>query len=541
MKFSIVHPTARVTPEFVNPWWKAMYSARDSAGCTNDVEYIVVVHVSRLSDFWRVMQEHVNMAFNRTQWGRFQVVTNFGRDCLVDQCNAGQLAAQGEIILDNQDDMRYPEHWDTEISKLIPDTSQAICIQARTDGARKDLLTIPGIQTRALMRKIGQHCTPGYDGMFADDEWSAKAWLLADDVRKSSLYFEHLHPVNKTSEMDSVYVQENREQAYRTGWEVFQRRKAAGFPRIPFPDEITPAESPNVVQKALGWIADKLAPAESAPAPSENVIAICTPGESFPFRWVEAFLNLGSRFAQEKYICKRYMGHSSNVYHTRQDLCEKVIADARISGVVPKLVLWIDSDNILLPDQLSGLLRFMDHYPEVDAIFGWCWIRKDHGWTTSAGYFWEEDGVHLMSMNANALFAGRTSKEKWAPKSIQHSGFPTALIRYAALEKLGSGAFRPMTKADLPAFFEGNMPAKEVTDDWFSGEDSSWCLHAKKAGMTLVVDPGCKVTHLKLQGQEPDTKAMVAMGFNEGDMQERQAKINGAPIEVPPEYERVIS
>ena len=227
-----------------------MYSARDSAGCTNDVEYIVVVHVSRLSDFWRVMQEHVNMAFNRTQWGRFQVVTNFGRDCLVDQCNAGQLAAQGEIILDNQDDMRYPEHWDTEISKLIPDTSQAICIQARTDGARKDLLTIPGIQTRALMRKIGQHC-PEYDGMFADDEWSAKAWLLADDVRKSSLYFEHLHPVNKTSEMDSVYVQENREQAYRSGWEVFQRRKAAGFPRIPFPDEITPAESPNVVQKAL--------------------------------------------------------------------------------------------------------------------------------------------------------------------------------------------------------------------------------------------------------------------------------------------------
>ena len=69
------------------------------------------------------------------------------------------------------------------------------------------------------------------------------------------------------------------------------------------------------------------------------------------------------------------------------------------------------------------------------------------------------------------------------------------------------------------------VPPQEVTDEWFCGEDTAWCLAAKKAGLKLMVDPMCKVGHLKEQLLEPDFKV-------EG--------VNGVVQEAPPpEYERV--
>jgi hypothetical protein len=141
MKFSVIHPTARVTPDFENPWWMAAYAAFNGADFPQDIEYILVVHVSRMNAF----------CANAYRWGwsnpektlgRFVVVTNYGRDCLVDQRNAGYLAATGEIQRWNHDDMRYPEHWDAEILKSIADTSQPqpYAVQAHADGGCKGLL-----------------------------------------------------------------------------------------------------------------------------------------------------------------------------------------------------------------------------------------------------------------------------------------------------------------------------------------------------------------------------------------------------------------
>lgn len=571
MKFSIIHPTARVTQGCAHHWTIAAERALNTCDSWWDVEYILVVHESRAA--------YLNDARMHFPFGNFQIVINYGRDCLVDQCNAAQLAVSGDIIVGNQDDMRFPEHWDTEISKLIPDTSELVSVQARTDGGRADLLTIPTIATRTLVEAIGL-LSPDYESMFSDDEWSAKAWRLGSIV-KSSLYFQHMHPSQGTAEMDAVYALENRAEAYKVGWEVYQRRKAAGFPRVPYPanDPVAAVQrtgSGGLLNRLSRWAGKLIEMPDdppTPPAPENRVIAICVPGDNFSFPWMESFLNIGSRLGQELYSCKRYMAHASNVYHARMDLASRVIEDARISGVKPQYVLWLDSDNTIQPDQLMGLLRFMRSYPGVDAIFGWCWIRKAHGWTTSAGRFWPDDGVHLMAMNPDALFAGQTDKERWAPKVIEHSGFPCALIRYEAFERLGVSAFRPLTKADLPAYFEGDkfecpgcagtgksleVPAdaygdwtceqcggtggrKAVTADWFCGEDTAWCLAAKKAGMKLIVDPGCKLGHLKLQSQEPDVKAMVSMGIDQGEAERLRANFNGAAVEVPAEYERVIS
>ena len=51
MKFSIIHPTARVTPDFANPWWKAALSVAEGCDDLGQVEYIIVVHRSRYAEF----------------------------------------------------------------------------------------------------------------------------------------------------------------------------------------------------------------------------------------------------------------------------------------------------------------------------------------------------------------------------------------------------------------------------------------------------------------------------------------------------------
>jgi len=516
VKFSVIHPTARVTPEFVNAWWDAARSVLVHCENPKDVEYILVVHSSRIERAQLQFDSWFENNWCVGAFGRFTVVVNYGRDCLVDQSNAGIEAATGEILVGNQDDMRFPQGWDTELSRLIPDTSELVCIQARTDGSRRDLLTIPMICTRSLSRLIGT-VSSDYESMFSDDEWSMKAWRLGKVVQ-SPLYFEHLHFTVGKSEMDSVYELENRKEAYAKGWEVFQARKAAGFPRVPFPGE------------------DAVSPPAIAP-PDYPILAMCIPGENFSGMWLDGFLAMGGELRDAGYIVKRYRGCHSNVYNTRIELAERVIEDARISGDRPKYVLWIDHDNVAAPGQLTGLIRFLDAYPNVDAVAGWCWIRKTHGWTTSAGFFSEDTGVHLLQFNLDAMFAGETHSEKFAPKEIKHTGFPFFLMRYDAMEKLGQYAFRPLTKADLPALFDGDMPPVPVADHWFSGEDSSWCLQARKAGMTIVVDVQCKVLHLKLQPQEPTLGKITPETAKE--LIERDVLLQGRPVEAPPEYERV--
>ena len=458
MKFSIIHPTARVTGEFAHPWWLAHDSALTTCANPRDVEYIVVVHESRARDF-RLHDGLLWAAF-----GRFTVVVNYGRDCLVDQCNAGQLAMSGEILVGNQDDMRYPEHWDTEILKLIPDTSKLVCVRAKSDGApRPDLLTLPTIATRALVEAIGP-ISPEYDGMFSDNEWSEKAQVFGS-VIPSSLYFRHLHPVHGLSKSDAVYAMENREEAYRIGQEVYRRRKAAGFPRVELP----------------GF----------PPAPrKERIIAICTPGEQHSNRWNRERDRLIFALIEAGWTPRTYWDYTTNVYHTRMGITRDIVKDAEITGQAPALVLWIDDDNIPDARSVEFLLSTLEAHSEYAGAVGWCWIRfydneGNVAWMPSCGNFKPGSVSCLLSTKLADLYADNA-----APKQIEWSGFPMVLMRYEALAQLGMQAFQPI-------FTDEN-------EFGFTGEDTAFFACARIAGLRFCVDPRAKVEHLKLLPQEPD-------------------------------------
>ena len=62
---------------------------------------MVVVHPSRLSDFWRYLGSCGRQV---PSWGAFTLAVNRGRDCIVDQSNTGRLAASGEIFAGMDDD-----------------------------------------------------------------------------------------------------------------------------------------------------------------------------------------------------------------------------------------------------------------------------------------------------------------------------------------------------------------------------------------------------------------------------------------------------
>jgi hypothetical protein len=476
MKFSIIHPTARVED---SGWWRAYDSVLSGCDCLEDVEYIVVVHESRAQQF--IQHDYPTFA-------RFTIVVNRGRDCLVDQCNAGLLAASGEILCGNQDDMRYPEHWDTEIRKLLPDTSVLACVKAKTDGQRHGLLTIPTICTKRLSDALGM-ISPEYLSVFSDDEWSGKARMMGAVIPAPYLYFQHFHPDNGTAELDDVYSLENSEQAYELGRQVFERRKALGFPRVPFPGE-------------------------------ENVqsIAFMLPGESFRFEWLASLLELGVAVGNAGWSVQRFLGYTTSCYSTRINLTTDLLEKSQVAR--PKYVFWLDDDNLIRPDQFMRLLHFLETNPQADGIVGWCWIRQKDRWGISCGRFWADDGVHLAPMELHEL------KSTPDPKPIEYSGFPAVLMRYEVLEFLGADVFRPYVARDAGRFFTSEQ-IKRIPQAWFAGEDTSFFLRAREKGMTFFVDPECEVGHLKAHAQQPDIQLYAD---SPAALKEWREKVNGKAV-----------
>jgi hypothetical protein len=453
-----------------------------------DVEYILVVHQSRALQFpgkW-------------FPFGKFTLITNYGRDCLVDQCNVGMLAATGEINCWNQDDMRYPPHWDSEILRLIPDTSKKICIAPQENHGRSDII-IQAILTKPLQDAMGP-LSPEYEGMFVDNEFAAKVRQYGAVIEAQHLHFEHLHPVHGTAEMDEVYALENRPEAYRRGREVFERRRAAGFPRVILPGwpkdkyHVSAAQIEDAEEALRATLPSETRQAgeyDAPPAPprKERILALCTPGEQHRFDWEREHDALVFSLVNEGWTVRDYYGYTTNVFHTRMGMTRSMFIDAETTGQEPELVLWIDDDNIPSIPAVRELMSTLEQHPEYSGAVGWCWIKwqdenRQYQWMPSAGNF-QPGTLHLLSTKLSDLYA-----DNGAPKQIEWSGFPTALIRYEAARQLG-------TKAFLPIFTDEN-------EFGMTGEDIPWFVAGQKAGMKFCVCPRAKVEHLKVQEIEPD-------------------------------------
>jgi len=469
VKFSIVHPTARLHEDFQHPWWKACASAAANCDNPSDVEYILVVHQSR--------RDMLNGLAQFSKFGRFTVVTNYGRDCLVDQSNAGIAATSGEIIIGNEDDMRYPPHWDSKIRELIPDTTRAVCVRAGNDGRLGGMIGLPAIATRVLHDKVGP-VDPAYESMYIDFEWDARVRECGEIVDAPHIYFEHFHWASKSEETrgrDAVDAIENRDEAYRVGKEVFERRKAAGFPRVNLP-----------------WVGQSL-PSVTRPT---RAISICIPGETHRSEWEVAFFRVWAALVGDGWDVRVHPGWNTYVHHARHKINQAVIAAAE--GNPPDYVLWIDDDNTPSVATVRRLISLMDNSPEIDGATGWYYfqsVRSVNGEDSlvplvCCGDFANRENpldsdVLLKCASLAELFADNAS-----PKRIDWAGFGCVLMRYHVTIAIGNYPWNPI---DAPR-----------TESGQTGDDSSFFIRANRLGLKFVVDPHCFVDHWKVSPLSPD-------------------------------------
>lgn len=493
MKYSVIHPTARVKPypSFPDGWLGACFQWFYACEKPEEVEYIVVVHISRHMELTKNIAE-----FKRRlpAWGRLQIVINRDRDCLVDQCNAGMQAATGEIVIGTMDDLYAPKDWDKNIQRAIGDTSQLTCLQCWSGSPRDEELYVPQIVTRPLFLALGLHSTE-YESMYADDEHCGKIRKLGRVIPTAQIpafQFIHQHPSLGTSQDDEIYRLENRKAAYRKGEIVFARRCADGFPRVSFPGE------------------SKAEPAR----PVRKLLALCTPGETFRMEWVAALRTLDTKLTEAGYDTAPLMSYSSNVYKTRVNMARSLMELAE-KVQAPDYVLWIDDDNIVLPEQAIRLLTWLETHPLADGIAGWCWIKKGSQWMTSCGQF-TQDGINWTPATMQDLFHGKNQDERSQPKGITMTGFPCFAMRFSVIAKLGPLAFQPILT--------------DATEDGFTGEDGAFCNRAMQAGLRFYVDPMVKVQHTKPLAQEPDAAEMRDLcGIPE--LNEWREDVNGKPLE----------
>ena len=458
-KFSVLHTTARPSA-----WGRSYMEWMRAAHHPEAIEYVLCV-----DERWGFpptvgeVLEHI--PYLRA---RITVLYNRQRKCMVDGYNIAASAATGEVLILNSDDMRPPHHWDDLLLAAMGERcglSDDFVIQV-SSGTPADTRSLMVLQILSALRyqRLGYVMYPGYESMYADDDFSEHARADGVVIDARHLMFPHRHPDMALGvagdNLDAVYRHQNRQESYELGSRLLGLRRSMGFSTSPAP---------------------LIPPAPAPPPARQKTIAVCTPGDVFSGVWLGNFLTLFAQLINEGYTIQCFLNYSSNVYITRRCILEGI---QRLSPP-PDYVLWIDDDNTPNWGHISGLIADLEAYPQADIVTGWCWIQPD-GYEirplTSCGYLGEgNSGNHITEAalrKADGLLL------------IDFSGFPTMLMRGKVATSLPVSAFDP-----LPA------PGSR----WgFTGEDVSFCINAAKAGFKCFVDSRFEIPHYKLRPARPD-------------------------------------
>lgn len=215
-------------------------------------------------------------------------------------------------------------------------------------------------------------------------------------------------------------------------------------------------------------------------APARRVsIGICMPGESFSSAWVSNWTNLFMSLLAAGYDPAPLFGYSSSVFVTRSSMVLEMLH----SPAPIDYVLWIDDDNIVLPEHFARLKKDLDGFPNADMVAGWCWtdpnLRQGVPPIVSCGRLRPDYTVLPFDASEMKKAAGENRLLE-----VGYTGFPVVLMRYGILAKAGANPFVPLCGESLR---------------WgMTGEDIAFCIHARERGGALIlVDPQVKVPHLK--------------------------------------------
>lgn len=451
--FSILHTSARPDK------WRAVYEDwMSKAVHPEDVEYVLCVdprwNFSMDPKAYdapyipRVTQDHLPAIDN------LHVCVNNQRRCYVDGVNIAARESTGDILIVNADDQFAAQNWDERLIIALSigrdrtqlTDSYVIEVSTGTPQEHERGIMVMPILSRSRYEQLGFVFYPEYESMFADNDFAEHARQDGVVIDARHLMFPHRHPINGQAEDDQVYRTQARLEAWGLGEQVLSRRRAGAFLSVP----------------------------------PKRMIALCLSGEMFRGEWVDGLLALWRHLLHElDFSILKIRAATSNVYATREALRREVMkADPK-----PDLVLWLDDDNILSPEQFDRLLGDVDAHPEVDGVAGWCWIHDDkkRSFMPSCGN-WAPDHAHWSPFQPSFMHETEL-------RSFEAGGLPVMLMRRSALEKAGEQCFLPVIDDRL--------------DTGMMGEDTGFFLNAGQGGAKFLVDPRVRVPHLKWVEVEP--------------------------------------
>ena len=436
--FSLFHPTARVRPypSFPRGWMDVCEAYFKACDHPEHVEYVIAVHTSR----WEEFHNGPLGAPVFPKWGAVRVVRNYGRDCVVDQCNVAAAASDGLVLHGVCDDTYPPKHWDTLLLEgLQYRITEPLVLHCGSGSPRDNELLVCGAITRARYQEVGFILPPQFESMYADDFVTRLHREAGCIIERLDIAFDHRHPALGKGETDEIYALENRPEAYEVGLRALTGSK-----------------------------------------PDGRSIAFVTPGERFSWAWVSGWNVLIEHVFQRGFrtAWPPYAGYDTNVYRTRGAMHEALLEmDAPLD-----FILWLDDDNVITPAQFDRLVSDLEARPELDLVAGWTFCGTDTfcgDYRSSVGVF-EADGS-IRHLGPEALCTGG------GLVPIDWTGFPCVLMRGTTLRKAGPNPFDPLMGG----------PSR------FYGEDLSFCSRLQANGGILAVDGEVLVPHFKMRADAP--------------------------------------
>lgn len=201
-------------------------------------------------------------------------------------------------------------------------------------------------------------------------------------------------------------------------------------------------------------------------------LVTCVVGDSFDNNFLTSWTKLIKHLMLRGWEIHNRHVTGSNIYHLR----ELIVSEALRKGETPKIfdnleydyVLWVDSDQVFEPVHFEMLLEDMK---EVDVVSGSIKTlpHMKYAFRTSTVY---EDQITDLTDMPRLL-------------EVQTLGFGFLLMK--------KGVFEKMRDAGEYPFFK---PEENDTIAYF-GEDFSWCIKARRAGIKLYADTKCRIGHSK--------------------------------------------
>lgn len=148
---------------------------------------------------------------------------------VVEATNIAAKQAKGDILVYLSDDFKCPDNWGRLVLREFENENRP-CLIKVDDCLQKfhvPVLTIP-IMNRALYERLGYFWYPDYKSMFVDEDLYWTSTKLGALKNCPHLKFPHEHCSVGKAENDDTYKRSAAN--WNQGLEVFNRRKAAGFP-----------------------------------------------------------------------------------------------------------------------------------------------------------------------------------------------------------------------------------------------------------------------------------------------------------------------